>query len=157
MEFTIRAGMTEDCKDIYRMLTELSAYEKMANQVKITQRDIEQDGFSKNPFFHSLIAEVPDQHRTKEGHAKMGCVIYFYAYSTLTGRSVFMEALYVMPEFRGHGIGKALMSKVAQLGLAAGCNQLNFSVLKWNKPSLDFYHSLGCWDTTSDPEFYSMR
>ncbi|KAG9346357.1 hypothetical protein AGOR_G00076330 [Albula goreensis] len=157
MDFTIRAAMLEDCKDIARMITELAVYEKVADKVKITPKVLEQDGFSKNPFFQCIIAEVPEQHRTKEGHSKVGYALYFYAYSSWSGRSVYMEDLYVMPEFRGKGIGKALMSKIAQLGLAAGCNQLNFSVLNWNKPSIDFYQSQGCMDITSDHGYHCMR
>ncbi|XP_046905019.1 diamine acetyltransferase 1-like isoform X1 [Hypomesus transpacificus] len=115
MDFTIRAATLEDCKDIARMILELAEYEKVSDQVKITQRDLEQDGFSKNPFFHGIIAEVPEQHRTKEGHSKVGYALYFFSYSSWKGRAVYMEDLYVMPEFRGKGIGKALMSKVAQV------------------------------------------
>ncbi|XP_028285116.1 diamine acetyltransferase 2 isoform X1 [Parambassis ranga] len=136
---------------------ELAEYEKVAEHVKITQRDLEQDGFSKNPFFHGIIAEVPEQHKTKEGHTKIGYALYFYSYSSWSGRAVYMEDLYVMPEFRGKGIGKALMSKVAQLGLAAGCNQVNFTVLNWNKSSLDFYLSQGCYDVTTNMGYHCMR
>uniref|UniRef100_A0A3B4FY98 Spermidine/spermine N1-acetyltransferase family member 2 n=1 Tax=Pundamilia nyererei TaxID=303518 RepID=A0A3B4FY98_9CICH len=82
-----------------------------------------QDGFSKNPFFHGIIAEVPEQHRTKEGK----------------------------------GVGKALMSKVAQLALAAGCHQLNFTILNWNKPSMDFYLGQGCFDATATIGYHCMR
>uniref|UniRef100_A0A3Q1EKR8 Uncharacterized protein n=1 Tax=Acanthochromis polyacanthus TaxID=80966 RepID=A0A3Q1EKR8_9TELE len=80
---------------------ELAEYEKMADHVKVTQRDLEQDGFSKNPFFHGIIAEVPEQHKTKEGHTKIGYALYFYSYSSFKGRAIYMEDLYVMPEFRG--------------------------------------------------------
>ncbi|XP_054603723.1 thialysine N-epsilon-acetyltransferase [Nothobranchius furzeri] len=73
------------------------------------------------------------------------------------GRAVYMDDLYVMPEFRGKGIGKALISKVAQLGLAAGCNQLHFTVLDWNKSSMDFYHSQGCFDITATKGDHCMR
>ncbi|XP_076017717.1 diamine acetyltransferase 1 isoform X2 [Genypterus blacodes] len=114
MDFSIRAANVEDCKDIARMILELSVYEKLADHGKITQRDLEQDGFSKNPFFHGIIAEVPEQHKTKDGHLKIGYALYFFSYSTRKGRAIYMEDLYVMPEFRGKGIGKALMSKVAQ-------------------------------------------
>ncbi|KAL6490677.1 hypothetical protein MHYP_G00010220 [Metynnis hypsauchen] len=157
MDFTIRAATLEDCKDIARMITELAEYEKAADHVKITQKDLEQDGFSKNPFFHGIIAEVPEQHRSKDGHSKVGYSLYFYSYSSFKGRAVYMEDLYVMPEFRGKGIGKALLRKVAQLGLAAGCTQLDFSVLDWNKPSLDFYFSQGCRDVTSDLGYHYLR
>ncbi|MCI4377380.1 hypothetical protein PGIGA_G00202910 [Pangasianodon gigas] len=156
MDFTIRAATLEDCKDIRRMISELAEYEKVADQVMITQKDLEQDGYSKNPFFHAIIAEVPEQHKTKDGHTKIGFSIYFYTYSSRKGRAVFMEDLYVMPEFRGKGIGKALMSKIAQLGRAAGCTQLNFTVLNWNKTALDFYQSHGSMDVTSDLGYHYM-
>ncbi|XP_048885322.1 thialysine N-epsilon-acetyltransferase isoform X3 [Brienomyrus brachyistius] len=124
MDYTIRAATLEDCKDIYRMIMELAKHEKVSDQVKIAQRDLVQDGFSKNPFFQSIIAEVPEQHRSSKD---------------------------------GKGIGKALMSKIAQLGLAAGCNQLNFAVLNWNKESMDFYLSQGCWDVTTGLGYHCMR
>ncbi|CAB1351651.1 unnamed protein product [Coregonus sp. 'balchen'] len=129
MDFSIRASTLEDCKDIARMILELAEYEKVLDQVKVTQK----------------------------GHAKVGYALYFYTYSSWKGRALYMEDLYVMPEFRGKGIGKALMSKVAQLGLAAGCTQLNFAVLDWNKPSLDFYLSQGCFDVTADMGYHCMR
>uniref|UniRef100_A0AAZ1XW46 N-acetyltransferase domain-containing protein n=1 Tax=Oreochromis aureus TaxID=47969 RepID=A0AAZ1XW46_OREAU len=175
MDFSIRAANVDDCKDIARMIMELAEYEKVSDHVKVTQKgascsssdsrlspgtsdaDLEQDGFSKNPFFHGIIAEVPEQHKTKEGHTKIGYALYFYAYSSWSGRAIYMEDLYVMPEFRGKGVGKALMSKVAQLGLAAGCHQLNFAVLDWNKPSMDFYLSQGCFDITDTMGYHCLR
>ncbi|KAM9717660.1 thialysine N-epsilon-acetyltransferase-like [Menidia menidia] len=157
MDFSIRATNVEDCKDIARMIRELAEYEKVSDHVKITQKDLEQDGFCKNPFFHGIVAEVPEKLRSKDGHTKIGYALYFYSYSSWSGRAVYMEDLYVMPEFRGKGIGKALMSKVAQLGLAAGCSQLNFTVLDWNQSSLDFYSSQGCFDVTAAHGYHCMR
>uniref|UniRef100_A0A3P9D2F1 Spermidine/spermine N1-acetyltransferase family member 2 n=1 Tax=Maylandia zebra TaxID=106582 RepID=A0A3P9D2F1_9CICH len=157
MDFSIRAANLDDCKDIARMIMELAEYEKVSDHVKVTQKDLEQDGFSKNPFFHGIIAEVPEQHKTKEGHTKIGYALYFYSYSSWSGRAIYMEDLYVMPEFRGTGVGKALINKVAQLALAAGCHQLNFTVLDWNKPSMDFYLSQGCFDITASMGYHCMR
>ncbi|XP_017291618.1 thialysine N-epsilon-acetyltransferase [Kryptolebias marmoratus] len=157
MDFSIRPANVEDCKDIARMIRDLAEYEEMSDLVKITQRDLEQDGFSKNPFYHGIIAEVSDQHRSQDGHTKIGYALYFYSYSSWIGRAIYMEDLYVMQEFRGNGIGKALMSKVAQLGLAAGCNQLNFTVLDWNKSSMDFYFSHGCFNITTKLGYHCMR
>uniref|UniRef100_A0A3Q4IGB0 Spermidine/spermine N1-acetyltransferase family member 2 n=1 Tax=Neolamprologus brichardi TaxID=32507 RepID=A0A3Q4IGB0_NEOBR len=91
------------------------------------------------------------------GHTKVGYALYFYSYSSFVGRAIYMEDLYVMPEFRGKGVGKALMSKVAQLALAAGCHQLNFTILNWNKPSMDFYLSQGCFDITATMGYHCMR
>uniref|UniRef100_A0A3Q0SXR6 N-acetyltransferase domain-containing protein n=1 Tax=Amphilophus citrinellus TaxID=61819 RepID=A0A3Q0SXR6_AMPCI len=149
MDFSIRAASLDDCKDIMRMI--------MVSRHVRAARNLEQDGFSKNPFFHVVIAEVPEQHRTKEGHTKIGYALYFYSYSSWKGRSIYMLDLYVMPEFRGKGVGKALMSKVAQLALAAGCHQLNFTVADWNKPSMDFYLSQGCFDVTASLGYHCMR
>ncbi|XP_030609181.1 diamine acetyltransferase 2-like [Archocentrus centrarchus] len=156
MDFSVRAANLEDSKDIARMIMELAEYEKLADHVKITQKDLERDGFSKNPFFHVVITEVPEQHRTKEGHTKIGYAFYYYSYSSWKGRSIYMQDLYVMPEFRGKGVGKTLMSKVAQLALAAGCHQLNFTVADQNKPSMDFYLSQGCFDVTASLGYHYM-
>uniref|UniRef100_A0A3B4GYC4 Spermidine/spermine N1-acetyltransferase family member 2 n=1 Tax=Pundamilia nyererei TaxID=303518 RepID=A0A3B4GYC4_9CICH len=150
MDFSIRAANLDDCKDIARMIM-------VSGHVHVRACDLEQDGFSKNPFFHGIIAEVPEQHKTKEGHTKIGYALYFYSYSSWSGRAIYMEDLYVMPEFRGKGVGKALMSKVAQLALAAGCHQLNFTVLDWNKPSMDFYLSQGSFDITASMGYHCMR
>ncbi|KAJ8401731.1 hypothetical protein AAFF_G00377020 [Aldrovandia affinis] len=157
MEFTVRAGKPEDCKDMSRMIMELSIYEKAPEQVKISHKELERDGFSANPFFQCLIAEVPEQHRSKEGHTKVGYALYFYTYSTWTGRTVFMEDLYVMEEFRGKGIGKALMSKVAAVGKEQQCVRLQLSVLDWNTPSLDFYLAKGAQDLTASEGWHFLR
>ncbi|KAG7330238.1 hypothetical protein KOW79_006460 [Hemibagrus wyckioides] len=155
MNFTIRTATVEDCKDIRRMMSELAEYLNITDQITITQKDLKQDGFSKNPLFHAIIAEVPEQHKTKDGHTKIGFSMYFYIYSW-KGQTVFMEDLYVMPEFRGKGIGKALISKVAQLGRDAGCTQLKFTVLNWDKKALDFYLNQDSTDLTSDLGYHYM-
>jgi len=149
MDYTIRAADVEDSKDLARMIMELAEYEKISDRMTVTQKVVEEDGFCKNPFFHGIIAEVPEQHRTKEGHTKIGYAMYNYSYETSKGRTVFMMELYVMPEFRGKGIGKALMSKVAQLGVAVGCNLFSFIVVDCNKSALDFYFKQGCVDATT--------
>ncbi|XP_062861887.1 thialysine N-epsilon-acetyltransferase-like [Trichomycterus rosablanca] len=157
MEFSLRAATLEDCKDIRRMMSELAEHEKLEkDHVKITEKDLEQDGFCENPFFYGVIAEVPEQHKSKDGHTKIGYSIYFYSYNSWKGRSVFMEDLYVMPEFRGKGIGKALMSKVAHLALDAGCKLLNFTVSNQNKRALDFYQSQGSLDLTTYLGYHYM-
>lgn len=157
MDFTIRAANVEDCKDIVRMMAELTEFEGMADHMVLTQKDLEQDGFSKNPFFHGIVAEVPENQKSINGHTKIGYALYYYAYSSCKGRTVHMEDLYVMPEFRGKGIGKALMSKVTQLGMAAGCNQVDFIVKDTNKSAIGFYASRGCFDVTELHGYHCMR
>ncbi|KAJ8276105.1 hypothetical protein COCON_G00078570 [Conger conger] len=158
MDFAVvRASKPEDCKDVSRMIMDLAIYENMPDQVKISQKELEQDGFSAFPFFHCLVAEVPEEHKSKEGHTTVGYALYFYTYSTWKGRSVFLEDLYVMPEFRGKGIGKALLSKVAAVGKEQQCVRLQFTVLDWNTPSLDFYFSKGAQDLTATEGWHLLR
>ncbi|RXN06813.1 N-alpha-acetyltransferase auxiliary subunit [Labeo rohita] len=110
-----RRPKPEDCKDIARMIMELAVYEKMPDQVKISHKELERDGFGPNPFYQCLVAEKyfeSNCHPT--GHTKVGYALFFYTYSTWKGRTVYMEDLYVMPEYRGKGIGKALMATVAK-------------------------------------------
>ncbi|XP_029924646.1 diamine acetyltransferase 2-like [Myripristis murdjan] len=157
MNFKIRAAIKDDCKDISRMIMELAVYEKMSDQVKISHKELERDGFSSNPFFQCLVAEVPEENKSKEGHTVVGYALYFYTYSTWKGPSVYMEDLYVMPDFRGQGIGKSLMSQVAQVGKEKQCVRLQLAVLDWNTPSLDFYVSKGAQDLTASEGWHFLR
>ncbi|XP_055790993.1 diamine acetyltransferase 2b isoform X2 [Salvelinus fontinalis] len=92
-----------------------------------------------------------------DGYTVVGYALYFYTYSTWKGRSVYMEDLYVMPDFRGKGIGKGLMAKVAQVGVETQCVRLQLSVLEWNKPSLDFYIARGAEDLTAKEGWHFLR
>ncbi|KAK1153333.1 diamine acetyltransferase 2-like [Acipenser oxyrinchus oxyrinchus] len=157
MNYTVRDSTPEDCKDIMRLIVDLAEYEKMANEVKLTHKELEADGFSSNPFFKCLVAEVPEEFKSKEGHTLVGYGFYFFTYSTFKGRAVYLEDLYVMPEFRGKGIGKALMSHIAQIGRARGCVRMQFTVLDWNKPSLDFYSSQGALNLTATEGWQLLR
>ncbi|MCJ8748326.1 hypothetical protein PDJAM_G00163660 [Pangasius djambal] len=157
MKFRIRAAREEDCRDIQRMIMELAVYEKLADQVKISHEELQRDGFGPNPFYQCLIAEVPEELKSDEGHTTVGYALYFYTYSTWKGRSIYMEDLYVMPEFRGKGVGKALMASVAQVCVERQCVRLQFSVLDWNKLSLDFYMSKGAEDLTMEEGWHVLR
>ncbi|XP_068600069.1 thialysine N-epsilon-acetyltransferase-like [Brachionichthys hirsutus] len=148
MNYKIRAAVKEDCKEIYRMIVELSVYEKVPDKVKITQEDLERDGFGQNPFFECLVAEVPEEHKSKEGRTAVGYALYACAYSTWNGRSICLEDLYVMQEFRGKGIGKGLLRKVAEEGKKKQCQKLQLTVLDWNKSAREFYAANGAVDIT---------
>ncbi|XP_034540163.1 diamine acetyltransferase 2b [Notolabrus celidotus] len=157
MNFKVRTATKEDCKEISRMIMELAVYENMPDQVKISHEELERDGFCQNPFFECLVAEVSEEHKSKEGFTLVGYTLYFYTYSTWKGRSVYLEDLYVMPDFRGNGIGKGLLSKVAEVGKNKQCVRLQLSVLDWNTPSRDFYTAKGAQDLTDSEGWHFIR
>uniref|UniRef100_A0A672YCR3 Diamine acetyltransferase 2-like n=1 Tax=Sphaeramia orbicularis TaxID=375764 RepID=A0A672YCR3_9TELE len=157
MDFKIRPARKEDCKDVSRMIMDLAVFENVADQVKISHEELERDGFCQNPLFECLIAEVPEEHKSKDGFTVVGYALYFYTYSTWKGRSVYLEDLYVMPEFRGNGIGKGLLSKVAEVGKEKQCVRLNLSVLDWNTSAREFYAAKGAQNLTESEGWHSIR
>ncbi|XP_034096436.1 diamine acetyltransferase 2-like [Gymnodraco acuticeps] len=157
MHFKVRAATKEDCKEISRMIVELAVYEKMPDQVKISHEELERDGFCQNPFFECLVAEVPEENKSKDGFTVVGYAFYFYTYSTWKGPTLFLEDLYVMPEFRGNGFGKGLLCKVAKVGKEKQCVRLQLSVLDWNTPSRDFYAAKCAQDLTDSEGWHLIR
>jgi GNAT superfamily N-acetyltransferase len=92
----------------------------------------------------AIPSDVPNSVIAEWDGAPAGFALYFYSYSTWEGRaSIYLEDLFVRPEFRGKGIGKALLTRVATIAVAEGCARFEWSVLDWNQPSVDFYHSIG--------------
>ncbi|XP_029437666.1 diamine acetyltransferase 2-like [Rhinatrema bivittatum] len=157
MECDIRLARAEDCKDIVRLIRELAEFEKLSEQVEITEEVLQKDGFAKNPFYQCLVAELHPEQRSKDGFRVIGYALYFFTYSTWKGRSIFLEDLYVMPEFRGKGIGTNMMSKVAKVGLSLGCTRLQLSVLDWNQAARDVYTARGAVDLTAAEGWHLYR
>ena len=118
------------------LIRALATYEKKPHKVVATGADLRRDLFGPQPKFRALIAEWDG---TPVGYAS-----FFYFYSTYAGRSaLFLEDLFVLEEFREHGIGKALLGAVAKLALDEGCFALRWEVLDWNRPAIEFYEKLG--------------
>lgn len=132
----IRPATAEDVPLILEFVRELAVYEREPHAVEATEADFLRDGFGPNPYFHCLIGEV-------EGRSA-GFALYFFNYSTWTGHpGIYLEDLFVRPEFRGCGLGKALLARVASIALEKDCRRMQWSVLDWNQPAIDFYLSLG--------------
>jgi GNAT superfamily N-acetyltransferase len=142
---SIRPATASDVPLIRTLIHELAAYEREPHSVQITEQQLLRDGF-EDSCFECLIAEL-------DGTAA-GFALYFPIYSTWRGRSLHLEDLFVRPEFRGHGLGKALLQQVAALAVERGCARLQWDVLEWNKPAIDFYLSL---DATMLDEWRRMR
>jgi GNAT superfamily N-acetyltransferase len=136
MATTIRPATPADVGQILTFIRGLAAYEREPDAVMATEDDLLQHGFGEKPYFECLIAE---QDGTPAGFA-----FYFYDYSTWLGRpGLYLEDLFVEPPFRGFGIGKALLQRVAAIALEKGCARLKWEVLDWNKPAIDFYEAMG--------------
>jgi len=146
---TIRLATPSDIPDMLAFIRELAEYEREPASAIATAEDLLRDGFPEagSPRFHALIAEwYEDIPRTDVSATPepAGFALYFYNYSTWRGHAgIWIEDLYVRPAFRGKGIGKALLTRVAQVAVAEGCPRLEWSVLDWNTPAVDFYRSLG--------------
>jgi GNAT superfamily N-acetyltransferase len=135
---TIRSAAREDVALILALVRDLAVYEREPDAVKLGEAELMRDGFPEaggERYFECLIAE-------EDGRAA-GMALFFPVYSTWRGRSLHLEDLFVRPEFRGRGVGKALLTRVAALAVERGCVKLFWHVLDWNTPAIEFYKSLG--------------
>ncbi len=133
MEF--RFANEEDCGLILSFIRQLAVYEKMSDQVVATEDLLREWIFEKKK------AEVLF---ACEGEKEVGFALFFHNFSTFLGRAgLYLEDLFVLPEYRGKGYVKALLKKLAQITVERGCGRLEWACLDWNQPSIDFYRSLG--------------
>lgn len=143
----IRAAQASDASVIVELIAELADYEKLREHAVATEADIARSLFGDAPRVFCEIAEVDG--------AAVGFALWFYNYSTFVGRhGIYLEDLFVRPEQRGHGIGKALLSTLAQRCNDENLGRLQWSVLDWNTDAISFYESLGA---TLDREWLGCR
>ena len=136
MSLTIRPATAADAAVIHGFIRDLAEYEKLLHEVEASQADIAAMLFGDNPRAFCDIAELDG--------APVGFALWFYNLSTFTGRhGIYLEDLYVRPETRGHGAGKALLANLARRCVEEGLTRLEWAVLDWNAPSIAFYDSLG--------------
>ena len=136
MGVTIRTATEADVPRILTFIRSLAVYEREPDAVTATEAGLLRDGFGPNPFYKCLIAEQDER--------AAGFALYFYNYSTWKGRpGIYLEDIFVEPEFRGLGIGKALLKEVAANAVEQGCQRLQWEVLDWNTPAIDFYKAMG--------------
>ncbi len=134
--FTIRPAEPEDAETIIGLIRELAVYEHLEHEARATPEAFRQHLFGPRPFAEAMLAEV-------EG-APVGFALYFHTFSTFRGQpSLYLEDLFVRPDHRGQGIGKAILRRLARLAVERGCGRLEWAVLDWNAPSIGFYKSLG--------------
>jgi GNAT superfamily N-acetyltransferase len=134
-EFILREATENDIPLIMELITELAAYEKLSDQL-LTDAGLLQESVFKRKVAHVLIAEC--------GSLPAGYVMYYYNFSSFIGLpGIYLEDIYIRPGFRGKGYGKASLAYLARLAIENNCWGLEWSVLDWNQPSIEFYKSLG--------------
>ncbi|KAM3909825.1 thialysine N-epsilon-acetyltransferase-like isoform 2-T3 [Leptodactylus fuscus] len=156
MDCTLRPAEAGDSPHIMRMIRELAEYEKIPHFMKLTEEVLHRDGFGETPWFRCVVAELPEKSKSEAGVPFAGYALFVNSYSSWTGRTLHLEDLYVSPKFRGHGLGRRLMKKVAQASVRSGCSHIHLSVLKWNTPAISLYHSLGAENLTEEPGYQVM-
>lgn len=136
MSMIIRQATPNDAQAIYDMIYELAVYEKAPEEVVTTPDEIRDSLFAADSKTEALICEVEGQ--------VVGYAVFFTSYSTWLGRNgIYMEDLYISPDYRGNGAGKALLKTIARYAVERECGRLEWSVLDWNQPAIDFYLSIG--------------
>lgn len=136
MAFEIRNANESDVPLIHQFIRDLADYEKLGHVVVATEAQLRATLFGNTPYAEVIIAE--------EDGVPAGFALFFHNYSTfLAQRGVYLEDLFVKPEYRGRGYGKALLARLAQIARERDCGRVEWAVLDWNEPSIAFYESLG--------------
>lgn len=137
----LRAAQEADCDIILQLITELADYEELRAEVVADRLALESALFGPSPRVFCTLAEWQD---SSHEPATAGFALWFYNFSTFKGRhGIYLEDLFVRPEFRGRGIGRALLQSLAQRCMSEGLARLEWAVLDWNQPALNFYTQLG--------------
>jgi GNAT superfamily N-acetyltransferase len=135
-EFRIERATEADAPLILRLIRGLAEYEKLAHEVTVTEAGLRETLFGARPAAEVIIAYT--------GDTPVGFALFFPNYSTFLGKpGLYLEDLFVLPEWRGHGFGRGLLTHLAALAVEHGCGRFEWSVLDWNEPAIGFYESLG--------------
>jgi GNAT superfamily N-acetyltransferase len=135
-EILVRSASTEDVPLILSFINELAEYERLSHEVVATEEMLREHLFGERPAAEVLIAE--------HGGEAAGFALFFHTFSTFLGKpGIYLEDLYVRPEFRRAGIGRALLVHLANVARERGCGRLEWSVLDWNEAAIGFYRGIG--------------
>ncbi|HPG61324.1 MAG TPA: GNAT family N-acetyltransferase [Casimicrobium sp.] len=145
--FSIHPATRADAPAIQALVRELAVYEKLEHLMISTPADFERELFDSGSVIEAVVA--------KENGVAIGFALFFHNFSTFLGRKgLYLEDLYVKPECRGKGYGKALLVRLAQIAVERKCGRFEWSVLDWNTPSIEFYEAMGA---TVMPEWRIVR
>lgn len=138
----IRKGKPEDMIAVLELIQELAIFEKEPEAVLITVDDLVRDGFGSTPLFHVFVAEIEEKNNKDSKHI-VGIALYYYRFSTWKGKTIHLEDLVVKESMRGTGLGYALYSEIIKQGKIDQVRRVEWNVLDWNTPAIDFYEKSG--------------
>jgi ribosomal protein S18 acetylase RimI-like enzyme len=142
LSYKIRPALEEDLPVLMDLIKQLAVYEKLIDSYTATLELYRKYGFGEDAIFGALLVEKT----TGEGLDYLGVALYYYTYSTFTGKpTLYLEDIFVPEEYRGRGIGTGLLVELAKIAGEKDCARIDWVVLDWNKPSWDFYKNLGAF------------
>ena len=133
----IRKGKIEDMPAVLELIRELAVFEREPEAVVLTVADLERDGFGSDPLFYTFVAELDSE--------IVGMALYYYRYSTWKGKTIHLEDLIVKEKMRGSGLESALYAEIIAQGKRDGVRRIEWNVLDWNTPAIDFYKKSGAY------------
>nr|XP_057943939.1 diamine acetyltransferase 1-like [Doryrhamphus excisus] len=148
--FILRKAQPNDVCDILRLIKELANFEEMGEQVILTEKELLEDGFGEHPFYHCLVAEVPKEKQTPEGYTVIAFAMYYFTYDPWIGKLLYLEDFFVMPQFRGFGIGSEILKVLSETAVRTRCSSMHFIVAENNTKSIEFYKRRGAADLSSE-------
>lgn len=133
---TLTAATPADVPVLFELVQALASYEKLSHEVTGTAADLHRHLFGDRPYAEAILARL--------GSTPVGFALFFHNFSTfLMQPGIYLEDLFVLPDYRGGGIGKALLTHLGQVAVERGCGRLEWQVLDWNQPAIDFYQRMG--------------
>lgn len=146
MDYQIRPARPDDVRLLHDLIRALAEYERLGHEAQATAVDLERHLFGAEPVAEALIAETrgAEARGAEADGAGIGFALYFRSFSTFVGKpGLYLEDLFVHEAFRGHGIGRALLQRLARIAVERGYGRVEWQVLDWNRPAIDFYESIG--------------
>jgi GNAT superfamily N-acetyltransferase len=136
----IRPAVESDVPQLAGLIRKLAEYEKLLDSYAATEELFRIHGFGEEAIFRALLVENQDEH----GPEYLGMALYYFTFSTFTGKpTLYLEDIFILEEYRGQGIGTRLLVELAKIAREKDCGRMEWSVLDWNEPSIQFYLSLG--------------
>ncbi len=146
MKISLRQATKQDLPEVLSMIKELALYEKAPQEVTVTLEELERDGFSERPLFEVILACHENQ--------ILGMAFYFFSYSTWKGRCIYLEDIIVKEQFRGQKIGLKLFEAVIKKSKSYSARRMQWQVLNWNEPAINFYKKL---NAQFDPSWINCK